>query len=160
MNNLTTELTKDVGKILLLRLGNDLQAISISWVEEILPALPVESVPHCPGYVRGVVFVRGRIIPVLDAAQLLGMKAHQRPDEPHIVCLRIGDRRVGIEFDEALDLIDVGESKFLDAETVGADEGLFVGMIEHAGKMIRLINPEKLIGEPEAEELDRVSHTA
>ena len=40
---------------------------------------------------------------VLDAAERLWLKDHERLPEPHIVCLRIGERLVGVEFDEALD---------------------------------------------------------
>lgn len=147
MNNLTEEKTEDVGKLLLLRLGNDLHAISIAWVEEILPALPVESLPQSPPSVRGVVFARGHFIPVMDAADRLGMRDHQPVDEPHLVCLRIGDRSVGIEFDEALGLIDVGRPESLNAATIGSNGGFFLGVIEHAGEVIRLLDPEKMIEE-------------
>ena len=57
-------------------------------------------------FVRGVVFVRGHLIPVVDAAERLGLREHQRPDEPHIVCLRVDGRLVGVELDEALDLLE------------------------------------------------------
>src|SRR5262249_41712409 len=74
-------------KVLLVSLGNDLYAIPIAAVEEVLPALPIEPVPRCPRSVRGVIFVRGHLIPVLDAAEQLGCENHQRLDEPNIVCL-------------------------------------------------------------------------
>ena len=144
------------GKALTVRLGKDLQAIPVEWVEEVLPALPVESVPNCPDFVRGVVFVRGHVIPVLDAAERLGIKNHQRPDEPPIVCIRLGDRIVGIEFDEALDLIDIGEVETLDATLIGASEGFFAGVFDHDGRMIRLLNPERLIDANETAGLDQV----
>lgn len=89
------------------RLGNNLHAIPIAAVEEVLPALPVETIPQCPSFVRGVVFGRGHLIPVLDAAERLGVQGHPRTPEPHIVCLLIGNRLVGVEFDEAIDLIEI-----------------------------------------------------
>ena len=54
---------------LIVRLGENLHGIPIEWVEEVLPALPIETVPHCPKCVRGVISVRGHLIPVLDAGE-------------------------------------------------------------------------------------------
>lgn len=141
---------------LAVRIGEKLHAIPIAAVEEVLPALPIEPVPHCPAFVRGVVFVRGHVIPVLSAAERLGLKDYVRPDEPNIVCLRIDDRIVGVEFDEAIDLIDVGGDEALAANKMGAGDGFFTGVIDHDGEIIRLLDPEKLITATEASELEHV----
>jgi purine-binding chemotaxis protein CheW len=143
------------GTVLTLRLGRDLHAVPVESVEELLPALPVESVPQCPCFVRGVVFVRGHLIPVLDAAERLGMQNHERPAEPHIVCLRLGERIVGVEFDEALDLIELEGADSLDASTFGVGTGFFAGMIEYKGQIIRMLDPQRLLAEEEAAELER-----
>jgi purine-binding chemotaxis protein CheW len=148
------------GIVLAVRLGEQLHAIPIGAVEEVLPALPVESVPHCPAFVRGVVFVRGHLIPVLDAAERLGLKDHHRPLEPHIVCLRIDDRLIGIEFDEALDLLDLESLESLSSQQVGAKAGFFSGVVERDGRIIRLLDPNQLFNPQEASELEQVSRTA
>jgi purine-binding chemotaxis protein CheW len=141
------------------RLGEDLHAIPIEWVEEVLPALPIETVPQCPEFVRGVVFVRGHLIPVLDAAERLGLESHQRAAEPHIVCLRINDRLVGVEFDEALDLMDLGSGESLAADRIGAREEFFAGLVERDGQIVRVLDPEKLMATEETDELKQVPHT-
>ena len=135
------------------RLGENMYAIPIEWVEEILPALPIESLPQCPAFVRGVVFVRGHLIPVVSGAERLGLRNYNRPREPHIVCLRIDDRLVGVEFDEAVDLIRLGACPPLTADECGAQQGFFVGVVELDGAIIRLLDPQKLIGLEEGAEL-------
>lgn len=139
--------------VLAVRLGEDVHAIPIDAVEEVLPALPIESMPQCPAFIRGVVYVRGHVIPVLDAAERLGLHEHQRPLEPHIVCLRIGDRLIGVEFDEALDLIEIDPTKLMAAERIGARHGFFSGVIDHDGQMIRLLDPDRLLAEEETAEI-------
>jgi purine-binding chemotaxis protein CheW len=131
-------------KWLLVRLGQDLYAIPIAMIEEVLPDLPMNSVPQCPGFVRGVIFVRGHLIPVLSAAERLGLSTHQRADDPHIVCLRIGQRLVGVEFDEALDLAELDQKEVLPLEEIGTQEGFFTGVVEHDGRLIRLLDPEQI----------------
>lgn len=130
--------------LLLVRLGQEFYAISIALIEEVLPDLPIESVPNCPEFVRGIMFVRGHVIPVLSAAERLGLATRERPDNPNIVCLRIRQRLVGVEFDEVLDLIDLGQREILPFEEMGAQEGFFTGVVEHDGRLIRLLDPEKL----------------
>jgi len=137
--------------VLIVRLGENLHGIPIEWVEEVLPALPIETVPQCPDFIRGVVFVRGHLIPVLDAAERLGMESHRRAIEPHIVCLRIDERLGGVEFDEALDLMDLGPGESLAADMIGARQGFFAGLVERDGQIVRLLDPEKLMATEEAD---------
>lgn len=145
---------------LAVRIGAKLHAIPIAAVEEVLPALPIEPVPQCPSFVLGVVFVRGHVIPVLSAAERLGLKEHVRTDEPNIVCLRINGRLVGVEFDEAIDLIQIAGDESLTARDIGATEGFFTGVVDHDGEIIRLLNPERLISEAEAVTLNSVQGLA
>jgi purine-binding chemotaxis protein CheW len=145
--------------LLAARLGEELYAIPIECVEEILPALPIEGVPQCPSFVRGVVFVRGHLIPVISGAERLGIRNHQRPFEPHIVCLRIGDRLIGVEFDEAIDLVQLGDSPPLTANECGAEQGCLVCVVELDGVIIRLLDPKKLLGLEETAALSMIPKT-
>ncbi|MCY2989602.1 MAG: chemotaxis protein CheW [Planctomycetota bacterium] len=141
---------------LAVRIGENQHAILLARIEEVLPALPIESVPQCLDFIRGVVFVRGHLIPVLDAAERLGLKNHQRPLEPHIVCLRVHNRLVGLEVDEALDLVDLRHGVSVSADEIGAQRGFFTGVVELDGNVFRLLDPDRLLADTEAVELDRV----
>lgn len=151
--------TKLAQTALAVRIGERLHALPIAAVEEVLPALPIEPVPQCPPFVRGVVFVRGHVIPVLSAAERLGLQDYVRPDEPNIVCLRIDDRVVGVEFDEAIDLFQIGGDESLTVNRMGGHEGFFTGVIDHEGEIIRLLDPRHLISETEAVSLEQVQRT-
>lgn len=147
-------------RLLAVRIGENLHAVPIDVIEEVLPALPIEGVPQCPSFVRGVVFVRGHLIPVFDAAERLGLRNHIRPPEPHIVCLRIGSRMVGLEVDEALDLIDIPLSTVMSVEEVNAQSGFLCGLIEMNGQVIRILDAMRMIGQQEAVALEPLPRTA
>lgn len=147
-------------QVLVVRLGAGLHAIPVAAVEEILPALPVEPVAQCPPFVRGVVFVRGHLIPVLDLAERLGMADHVRPAEPHIVCLRWSGRLVGVQVDEALDLMKLPDTAGLSAELLGAGSGLIQSVIERDGQIVRLLNPARLVAPDEAPGLSEMPTVA
>jgi purine-binding chemotaxis protein CheW len=145
---------------LAVRIGPHQHAVPVTAVEEVLPALPIERIPGAPDFVRGVIFVRGRLIPVLDAAERLGLKDHARSLEPHIVSLRMGDQLLGLEVDEALDLVDLGQGTRLSADEMGARRGFFTGVVELDGEIIRLLNPDRLLADEETVALDEMLHTA
>lgn len=142
---MTTLPHSSAATVLLVRLGANLFALPLEVIEEVLPELPVESVPGCPSFLRGVVFVRGHLMPVLDAAVRLGISDHPRPEEPHTVCVRQQERVVGVEFDEATDLLEIGVEEWLTADEIGNSAGFLRGLIERDGRIIRVLDPEKLI---------------
>ena len=145
---------------LAVRIGENLHAMPIDVIEEVLPALPIETIPQCPSFVRGVVFVRGHLIPVLDAAERLGLRDHVRPAEPHIVCLRVGSRLVGLEVDEAIDLIEIGASTALPVEDWNAQSGFLSGLVEKDGQVIRILDAKRMIAQHEAVALEPLPRTA
>ncbi len=159
MTELTGKLSPSQTTMLTVRVGVNLFALPLAVIEEVLPALPIESLPGCPSFVRGVVCVGGHLMPVLDAAERLGIREHQRPDEPHIVCLRQQARLVGLEFDEALDLIEIGLDDWLTAGDLGAEAGFLRGVVERDGSIIRLLDPEKLLGRDEVIALQQATKT-
>jgi chemotaxis signal transduction protein len=135
--------------------------LAFSAIEEVLPALPIEPLPQCPAELRGVVFVRGQLIPVIDAAQRLGV-TRVRPPEPPIVSVRLGQRVVGIEVDEVLDLLDLTAHPALSADmlvspgpagdsaaagwtaTGRAGASPMVAAVDVEGKTIRLLDAQRL----------------
>ena len=110
-------------------------------------------------FVRGVIFVRGHLIPVISGAERLGLRDYHRPLDPNIICLRVRNRLVGIEVDEAVDLISIDSGRMLEAHELGASEGFFQGMIDLNGAVVRLLNPERLFDESESAELSKIPKT-
>ena len=145
-----------LGLVLTVRLGGSLHAIPIWAVEEVLPALPIEWLPNCLAFVRGVVFVRGHLIPVIDAAERFGMKRDSRPYERHLVCLRVDGRLIALEFDEALDLVDLGDAELLTLDVAGIRSSFFAGVVQRDSVVIRILDPAKLLASAESGELERV----
>ena len=147
-------------RALAVRIGENLHALPIEVVEEVLPALPIETIPQCPSFVRGVVFVRGHLIPVFDAAERLGLRDYVRPMEPHIICLRVGSRLVGLEVDEAIDLIEIPSCTALPLAELNAERGFLTGLIELDGQVIRVLDAARMIAQDEAVALEPLPRTA
>lgn len=146
--------------VLTFRLGPNLHALPIDRVEEVLPALPIEAISGCPRFIRGVVFVRGHLIPVLSGSERMGLSGHQRPPEPQIVCLRLEGRLVGLEIDEAVDLVEIDPGEIMPGSAVGVPQGLLRGLVERGGSIIRLIDVERLMDAAETAEFAQLASNA
>jgi len=147
------------GKALAVRLGQSLHAIPIAAIEEVLPELPIEPIPCCPPFVRGVISVRGHLIPVVDAAERLGLDAGSTVAESHIVCVNAGGRLVGIQVDEAIDLIDLTHAAPTAAADVGAASGFFAGVVQLEDQVFRVLDPDRLLSFGETRQLERIAQT-
>ena len=146
--------------VLTLRLGRALYALPLASVVEVLPFLPIATLPGCPEFLLGVVFVRGHLIPILDAAERLGLRNHTRVADPHIVCVEIRGRLVGILVDEALDLAELPTTAALGHEDLGLHAGFFRGAVHHAGETIRLLDATRVVLDAEMVAIRELPATA
>ena len=84
------------GKYLTFSLGNEEYGIGILKVKEIIGMMPVVQIPKAPEYVRGVINLRGSVIPVLDLRARFGMTARQDTDKTCIIVVeRVSKTGVG-----------------------------------------------------------------
>lgn len=142
------------------RIDGENFAAPIDPLEEVLPYLPIDPLPQAPPYLRGVVFVRGHIVPILDGAERIGVvRRGPPPDDPHILAFRLGGPRgrlVGLLVDEALDLLDVPDAGFAAARELFLAEGPFRGVVDAGGVLYRMIDPERLLRPEESATIDRL----
>lgn len=99
----TTQPT-DVEKYLLFVSDNLLFGAAASYIVEIITNHPITSLPLVPSYVRGIINLRGQIIPIVDIRRLLG----QEPaDQNCIIILNINDTMLGVLVDTVQKMIDI-----------------------------------------------------
>ncbi|HEX4492424.1 MAG TPA: chemotaxis protein CheW [Acidimicrobiia bacterium] len=93
----TRELDESVGRYLVCRVGNRRCALPIEHVVETMRVLPYEPLATAPDFVVGVSIIRGRAVPVVDVARLLGSTASSAG---RLVTLMIENRVVALAVDE------------------------------------------------------------
>lgn len=94
--------------VLIVRAGARRCALRASEVLETMRPLPVERAGDAPDFVAGVAVIRGRPVPVVDLAKLLGEA--RANGIARFVCLRVGERRVALAVEEVLDLRSLPDS--------------------------------------------------
>ena len=99
------------GKYLTFVLGQEEYGLEILKVKEIIGYMDITAVPQTPPYVKGVINLRGQVIPVVDLRMKFGMETAQVTDETCIIVVETshGDRRfqTGIVVDRVMEVLYV-----------------------------------------------------
>jgi len=136
------------------RIGEQEFCVDIMAVREIRGWSPVTPLPHSPDYVRGVINLRGAVLPVLDLSARLGLGAVEPTARHVIIVARIGERTVGMLVDAVSDILTVTDDMVQATPDVACETvRTFVkGIIAVDGRMISMISlgylmPEELEAE-------------
>lgn len=129
-------------ELLTFRVGEHEYSVDIMSVREIRGWTPTTSLPHAPAYVRGVINLRGTVLPVLDLARRLGLE-DEGPDERNvIIVVDSGGKTVGLRVDAVSDILTIPSSDMqAPPEVAGEDTTTFVRaltLIE--GRMVRILD--------------------
>ncbi len=99
------------GKYLTFALGPEEYGLEILKVREIIGYMEITAVPQTPAYVKGVINLRGQVIPVIDLRAKFGMETMERTEETCIIVVEIsqGDRNfsTGIVVDHVQEVLDI-----------------------------------------------------
>ncbi|OGR04470.1 MAG: chemotaxis protein CheW [Deltaproteobacteria bacterium RIFOXYD12_FULL_50_9] len=141
------------GKYLTFALGKEQYGIGILKVREIIGVMEITVVPHTPHYVKGVINLRGRVIPVLDLRLKFGMEAKKYNERTCVIVVDLlgsaGPVQVGMLVDSVSEVVNVGEQEiepppsFGGSEASGAD---ILGMAKVKGAVIILLDVDQVIG--------------
>jgi len=108
------------GKYLTFFLGEEEYGASIRTVQEIIGLLAITAVPGTPRWVRGVINLRGKIIPVVDLRNKFGMSPVQASERSCIVVVQAHGSEIGIIVDRVSEVVDLPENAVESAPNLGA----------------------------------------
>ena len=146
MNDFQTEgaSQSDVAETELLSflVGGQDYSVDIMSVREIRSGASATSLPHSPQYVRGVINLRGTVLPIIDLANRLGMQDGMDESRNVIIVVAVGDRTFGLLVDAVSDILAIPEQEMQPPPEMQADmERNFVSALTIVeGKMIRVLD--------------------
>jgi len=140
------------GKYLTFALGDEEYGLEILKVREIIGYMDITAVPRTPGYVKGVINLRGQVIPVIDLRAKFAMEATQTTDKTCIIVVQIdhGGRRgnTGIVVDRVSEVLDIAGESIEEPPSFdsGIDTDFILGMGK-IGKSVKiLLDIDKVLG--------------
>jgi purine-binding chemotaxis protein CheW len=140
------------GKYLTFALGNEEYGLEILKVREIIGYMEITAVPQTPNYVKGVINLRGQVIPVVDLRAKFGMETAKVTEETCIIVVEIKqDGRkfsTGIVVDHVQEVLDIEGENIEEApqfgSTVKTDFILGMGKVGESVKI--LLDIDKVLG--------------
>ncbi len=133
-------------EIIAFKIANEEYAIKISGMLEILRYQNITPVPRSPKYLKGVTFLRGRILPVIDLKYRLGFKG-ENGGKQKILVLATSKEPVGALVSSLLGVIRVPETELLQPPaTLDEREKSFIeGVIKIQDRFISVLNVDELV---------------
>jgi purine-binding chemotaxis protein CheW len=97
-------------------------AVHVSHVTEIVRLQKSFAVPDVPGYIRGVINLRGKVIPLLDVRSRFGLKEAEYTDRTVIVVLEVGETATGLVVDGVSEVAEITPEN-IDTRSIPAHQG-------------------------------------
>ncbi len=129
-------------ELLSFRVEDQEYSVDIMSVREIRSWTKATSIPHAPDYVRGVINLRGTVLPVVDLAMRLGIRSQEPNERSVIIVVDIGGRAVGLRVDAVSDILSVPEEALQPPpELLAEDASDFIRALTIVeGRMIRVLD--------------------
>lgn len=128
-------------QLVVFTLGSEQYALPIEQVHEIIRYDEPRSVASPIAWVRGVISLRGRIVPVYDLAARLGLES-ELTDQTKIVIVEAGSETAGVIVDEVDEVLTVEDADF--EEVPGADSELIEAIAKLGDRLVVLLKPSTI----------------
>ena len=135
------------------RIGAKEFCVDIMAVREIRGWTAATALPQSPSFVRGVINLRGAVLPIVDLALRLGFDSGETTDRHVIIVTQIGSQTVGLLVDAVSDILTVTDDVIQPTPDVASDtaKAFLRGLIAIDGRMISLIGLDRVLPAPELE---------
>lgn len=123
------------------RVGAQEFCIDIMSVREIRGWTPATALPHAPSYVRGVINLRGSVLPIFDLAERLGFAATDASARQVIIVVQVGSQIIGLLVDAVSDILTLSTEMIQATPDVATNvvRNFVSAMLAIDGRMIGLV---------------------
>jgi purine-binding chemotaxis protein CheW len=154
-------MTVKTGKYLTFSLEDEEYGIGILKVKEIIGMMAITSVPRTPAYVKGVINLRGKVIPVIDLRSKFDMETIDYNERTCIIVVEIDSKSstvlIGIVVDAVSEVLNIKEDEIEETPIFGTklDTEYILGMAKMEGGVKILLNIDKVLSTEEIADLEK-----
>ncbi len=161
LNQAVQSTTLKTGKYLTFTLDREEYGIGILKVKEIIGMMAITSVPRTPDFVKGVINLRGKVIPVIDLRLKFGMAAIDYTDRTCIVVVEIDSQdmtiQIGIVVDSVSEVLNIRQEEIENAPSFGTsvNTDYILGMAKIDSSVKILLDIDKVLSAKEIQVLEK-----
>jgi purine-binding chemotaxis protein CheW len=142
--------------------GKENFGVHIQDVKEVIRIREITSLPKAPDFVKGVINLRGDVIPVIDLREKFAMSLEDYTDMTRVIVVEVDDKSIGMVVDSVSHVLRIGRDQIEPAPPlVGGLAGEYIrGVGKLDENLIILLNIERILTTEEKIELDKIQEKA
>lgn len=138
------------GKYVTFQSGNEFYGLKIQYVSEIIVYQEITEIPESPEYVKGLINLRGKIIPVVDVRLRFRQEPIPYTDRTCIIVIQVNDYVVGLIVEKIAEVVEIQDENILPSPSIGKNDNStknkFVSGIGKVGDEVKLLlDPDRLL---------------
>jgi len=157
------DLDTQKGKYVTFQSGNEYYGIKIQYVNEIIVFQEITPVPETEEYIKGLINLRGKIIPAIDVRLRFKQEAFEYNDRTCIIVIQVKSTCVGLIVEKIAEVVEIPDEDILPPPKIVQSEKIsqrFVYGIGKIGDSVKLLlDPNKLLNDEELSRLESVSES-
>lgn len=149
------------GKYMTFKSGNEYFGLKIQYVNEIIQFQAITEIPETEDYIKGLINLRGKMIPVIDVRLRFGQEPFEYNDRTCIIVINVKSTVVGLIVEKIAEAVDIRDSDILPPPAIGrADKAhhKYVYGIARVGDSVKLLlDPDKLLNASDLSTAEQVN---
>lgn len=138
--------------------GSEYYGIEIKYVTEIIGMQNITQVPELPAYIKGIINLRGQVVPVMDMRLRFKKEALAYGDRTCIIVVDIMDISVGLIIDSVSEVLSIAEQDIVPQPELCGKNNRYVKGIGKVGNDVKLLlNCEKLLSDQEIAVVEKIN---
>ena len=147
------------GKYMTFRSGNEYFGLKIQYLNEIIQYQTITEIPETESYIKGLINLRGKVIPVIDVQLRFNQEPFEYNDRTCIIVINVNSTVVGLIVQEIAEVVEIRDENILPPPAAGRAANAHhkyvygIGKVDNAVKL--LLDPDKLINDEELSAMDQ-----
>jgi purine-binding chemotaxis protein CheW len=155
-----SELETQKGRYVTFKSCNEYYGIKIQYVNEIIVFQEITEIPESKDYIKGLINLRGKIIPVIDVRVRFKQEPIPSTDRTCIIVINVKSTVVGLIVEKIAEVVEIAEENILDSPSIGhvdTEQNRYVYAIGKVDESVKLLlDPDKLLNDDDLSVIEQV----
>ena len=140
--------SNDEVQLVAFKLSKEEYGVSILHVQEIKRLTDITRVPYTPEFIKGVMNLRGSVLPVIDLKKRLGLVEEPCSEDTRIIIVKVDDISIGMIVDAVTEVLAIGPDHIEAPEAVvdGAGNNFISGVGNIDNRLVIMLNLNEIVG--------------
>jgi len=147
------------GKYMVFKTDGEFYGLELKCVNEIIGIQPITEIPEVEDYIRGLINLRGKIIPVIDVRIRFKQKPYEYTDRTCIIVVNVKDIIVGLIVEKIVDVVSIDDTEIEPPPSISTSNGknkYVFALGKSKENVILLLDPEKLLGTADYDMMEEI----